>query len=162
MLPPHTHPFNGPLSRATKVSRNHKGKPIWILLEQEIVSGSGISWVVCKSAPRSRQITMPAPHHSVFYRPDALPAAQPTVSKHWRHAAPFKKILDKALALLQPRRQLPIWIKLETDRLQRTKDTAATTSFHPTKERGLAACTRGTQTLPSKDPEIIIIIIIIT
>ena len=23
----------------------------------------------------------PAPHHSVFYRPDALPAAQPTVSK---------------------------------------------------------------------------------
>ena len=29
------------------------------------------------SAPRSRQITMPAPHHSVFYRPDALPAAQP-------------------------------------------------------------------------------------
>jgi len=22
------------------------------------------------------------PHHSVFYRPDALPAAQPTASKH--------------------------------------------------------------------------------
>jgi len=39
------------------------------------VSGSGISWAICKSAPRSRQITMPAPHHSVFYRPDALPAA---------------------------------------------------------------------------------------
>ena len=33
-------------------------------------------------ASQSRQITMPAPHHSVFYRPDALPAAQPTVSKH--------------------------------------------------------------------------------
>jgi len=30
-------------------------------------------------------ITTPAPHHSVFYRPDALPAAQPTVSKHWRN-----------------------------------------------------------------------------
>jgi len=28
---------------------------------------------------------MPEPHHSVFYRPDALPAAQPTVSKHLRH-----------------------------------------------------------------------------
>jgi len=27
---------------------------------------------------------MPAPHHSVFYRPDALPAAQPTASKHRR------------------------------------------------------------------------------
>jgi len=24
-----------------------------------------------------------APHHSVFYRPDALPAAQPTASKHF-------------------------------------------------------------------------------
>ena len=44
------------------------------------MSGSGIS----KSAPRSRQITMPAPHHSVFYWPDALPATQPTASKHWR------------------------------------------------------------------------------
>jgi len=57
-------------------------KPIWILLKQQTVSGSGISWAICKSAPRSRQITMPAPHHSVFYRPDALPAAQPTESKH--------------------------------------------------------------------------------
>ena len=43
-----------------------KVKPIWILREQETVSGSGISWVVCKSASLSRQITMPAPHHSVF------------------------------------------------------------------------------------------------
>jgi len=47
------------------------------------VSGNGISWAICKSAPRSRQVTMPASHHSVFYRLDALPAAQPTVSKHW-------------------------------------------------------------------------------
>ena len=62
-----------------------KIKPMWILLKQETVSGSGISWAVCKSAPRSRQTTTPAPHHSVFYRPDALPATQPTVSKHWRH-----------------------------------------------------------------------------
>jgi len=49
------------------------------------VSGSDISWAICKSAPRSRQIATPAPHHSVFYRPDALPAAEPTASKHWRH-----------------------------------------------------------------------------
>ena len=61
-----------------------KVKPIWILLKQETGSGSGISWAICKSAPRSRQLTTPAPHHSVFYRPDALPAAQPTASKHWR------------------------------------------------------------------------------
>ena len=62
-----------------------KVKPIWILLKKETVSGSGISWVTCKSASRSRQTGTPAPHHSVFYRPDALPAAQPTASKHWRH-----------------------------------------------------------------------------
>jgi len=49
-----------------------KIKPIWILLKQETVSGSGISWAICKSAPRSWQITMPAPHHSVFYKPDAF------------------------------------------------------------------------------------------
>ena len=81
----HTHPFNGPLSGTTRVSRHQNGKPIWILLKQETVSGSGISWATGKSAPRSRQITTPAPHRSVFYRPDALPAAQPTASKHCRH-----------------------------------------------------------------------------
>jgi len=85
----HKHPFNGPFSGNTQVSRYQKGKPIWILLKQEIVSGNGISWAISKSAPCSRQITMPAPHHSVFYRPDALPATQPTASKHWRGA--FKK-----------------------------------------------------------------------
>jgi len=33
---------------------------------EETVSGNGISWAICKSAPQSRQITMPSPHHSVF------------------------------------------------------------------------------------------------
>jgi len=64
-----------------------KVKPIWILVKQETVSGSGISWAICKSAPDSRQITMPAPHQSVFYRPDALPATQPAASVHWRQNA---------------------------------------------------------------------------
>ena len=63
-----------------------KVKTNWILLKQETVSGNGISWAICKSAPRSREITMPATHHSLFYRPDALPATQPTASKHWRDA----------------------------------------------------------------------------
>ena len=43
-----------------------KERPIWILLKQETVSGSGICWATCKSAPRCRQITTPAPHHSAF------------------------------------------------------------------------------------------------
>jgi len=42
-----------------------KVKPIWILLYQETVNGSGISWAMYKSTPCSRQI-MPALHHSVF------------------------------------------------------------------------------------------------
>ena len=64
----HTHPFNDPFSGTTRVSRyQKKAKPSWILLKQETVSGCGISWAVCKSAPRSRQITMPTPHHSVAF-----------------------------------------------------------------------------------------------
>ena len=43
---------------------------------------SGISWTICKqSAPHSRQITTPTPYYSIFYRPDALPDTQLTVSK---------------------------------------------------------------------------------
>ena len=45
-----------------------------------------------KSAPCSRQITTPAPHHSVFYRPDALPVAQPTASMHWRENTTITEI----------------------------------------------------------------------
>ena len=79
----HTHPFNGPFSGTTQVSRYQiYKKPIWILLKQETVSGSGISWDIYKSANHSRQITTPAPHRSVYLQ--ALPVAQPTASKHWR------------------------------------------------------------------------------
>ena len=76
----HTHTFNGPFSGTTRVSRYQKGKTNLDFTEARF-SGSGISWAICKSAPRSRQIAMPAPHRSVFYRPDALPATQPTASK---------------------------------------------------------------------------------
>jgi len=74
------------LSGTTRVSQYQKGKTNLDLLEQETVSGSGISWAICKSAARLRQITMPASQHSVFYMPDALPAAQPTASKQWRQS----------------------------------------------------------------------------
>ena len=72
-----------------------KVKSIWILLKQDTVRGSGIRWAICKSASRSRQTTTPVPHHSTFYRPDALPAAQPTVSKHWWHWCHLKGIQRK-------------------------------------------------------------------
>ena len=61
------HPFNGPLSGTTLVSRYQKRKTSLDLLEQEIMSGSSISWAICKSASLLRQITMPPPHHPVCY-----------------------------------------------------------------------------------------------
>ena len=80
----HTHPFNGPFSRTTQVSRYQKGKTNldvteardsewqWHQLEQTYAS--------LHHAP-DRQ---PSQHPTTqfFYRPDALPAAQPTASKH--------------------------------------------------------------------------------
>jgi len=61
-------PFYAPLtvSGTTRVIWHKKSKTNLDLLEQETVSGSGISWATCKSAPRPRQITTPASHHSVF------------------------------------------------------------------------------------------------
>ena len=63
----HTHPFNGPFPGLPRWAGTRKVKPIWILLKQETVSDSGISWAICKSASRSRQITMPVPHHSSYF-----------------------------------------------------------------------------------------------
>jgi len=62
----HTHPFNGPFSGLPGWADTRKVKPIWILLKQETVSGSGISWAICMSAPCSRMTTTQAPQHSVF------------------------------------------------------------------------------------------------
>jgi len=62
-----------------------KVPPVWILLKQETVSGSGISWAymqVCTSLQTDNHASAPP---LSFYRPDAVPVAQPTASKHWRH-----------------------------------------------------------------------------
>ena len=61
------HCLNNSGQKLTDHQHLRKVKPVWILLKQETVSGSGISWAVCKAAPRSRQITTPAPHHSQFF-----------------------------------------------------------------------------------------------
>ena len=75
----HTHPFNGPFPRLPGWASTRKVKPIWILLKQQTVSGSGISWAICKSAPRFRQITTPAPHYSSFLQA-GCPSCRPTNS----------------------------------------------------------------------------------
>ena len=76
----HSHPFNGPLPGLPGWTGTREVKPIWILLKQETVNGSGISWAICKSAPCSRQITTPAPHYSVFI--DWMPFLPPNQQRH--------------------------------------------------------------------------------
>jgi len=78
----HTQPFYGPLGFCPGLpwwACTRKVKPIWIYWSKR-VGGSGISWAICKSAPWPRHN-----HASItplsFYRPDAIPAAQPTASK---------------------------------------------------------------------------------
>jgi len=91
-------PFNGLFSRTTWVSQYQKSNTSLDVNEARgngVLGYSGISWIICKqSAPRSRQITTSTPHHSIFYRPDALPDAQPTVSKHWRQNDIRKKLSE--------------------------------------------------------------------
>jgi len=76
----HTHPFNGPFSGTTQVSRYQKGKTNLDFTEAR---DSEWQWhefghmQVCTSLQ-----TCQYPTTEVFYRPDALPAAQPTASKH--------------------------------------------------------------------------------
>jgi len=76
------HPFNGPLSRTTRVCRYQKGKTSLDFTEAR---DSEWQWhqlghmQVCTSLQTDKYASTPP---LIFYRPDALPAAQPTVSKH--------------------------------------------------------------------------------
>jgi len=97
------------------------------------MSGSGICWAICKSAPHPRQITMPTPQHSVFYKLDALPAAQPTASTHWRH-----------------KRKMTDWQWHQLDHMQiictslKTDNHTSTTSPFYSVRAALKACTHMT------------------
>ena len=79
-----THPFNGPLSETTQVSRYQKGKT-----SLDFIQARDSEWQwhqlghmqVCNSIRTDNHANT---HHSVFYRLDALPAAKPTASTHWR------------------------------------------------------------------------------
>ena len=85
----HTHPFNGPLSGTTRVSRYQKDET-----NLDFTEARNGEWQwhqlghmqVCTSLQTDNHTST---HRSVFYRPDALPAAQPTVSKHWRRVSHY-------------------------------------------------------------------------
>ena len=78
----HTHTFNGPVSGTTRVSRYQKGKTN---LNSTEARDSEWKWhqlghvQVCTLLQTDSHASTPP---LSFYRPDALPAAQPTASKH--------------------------------------------------------------------------------
>ena len=74
--------FKGPFSRWTSVSC-YKKFPFLIILElrlMEVVVTTG-AVKTCRAPVKKSPLTN---QHQVFYRPDALPVANPTVSEHWR------------------------------------------------------------------------------
>ena len=70
----HTHPFDGPFSGTTWVSRYQKGKTN---LDFSEAGDSEWQWHQTDNHTSTPPLS--------FYRPDALPAVQPTASKHSRH-----------------------------------------------------------------------------
>ena len=78
--------------------------PLVVMRRPVNLLNTGISWAIRRSTSRSTHITMPVTHRSVFYRSDALPAAQPTASKHWRHITQHRQNLKTFARRLQTAR----------------------------------------------------------
>ena len=98
--------FNGPALLHTQYSTTphhigftalFPGSPGWAGARREL-----LDFMVQGKINRGKHTDHPAGRHSIwtnqcppppshhFYRPDALPAAQPTVSKHWRHGTAMR------------------------------------------------------------------------
>jgi len=78
----HTHPFNGPFSGTTRVSRYEKGKT-----NLDFIEARDSEWQWHQLGHMQVLTLLQRDNHAStpplsFYRLDALPAAQPTASKH--------------------------------------------------------------------------------
>jgi len=78
----HTHPFNGPFSGTTQVSRYQKGKT-----NLDFTGARDSEWQWHQLGHMQICTSLKTDNHAStsllsFYRPDALSAAQPTASKH--------------------------------------------------------------------------------
>ena len=61
-----------------------------MFIEAKDDGSAGDNWTTgAVSRAKPVKSSPPTNQHSVFYRPDALPVAQPTVSKHWRENITF-------------------------------------------------------------------------
>jgi len=78
--------FNGLFSRKTWVSRHQKGKPFWILLEQEMMGWQWHQLDHMQINCALLQTIMPVPHHSVFTgrMPFLPPNQQHQSTEVWR------------------------------------------------------------------------------
>jgi len=78
------HLFNGPLSWTNQVSRYQKGKNqsgfYWSKRQWVAVAFLG-HMQICTSLQSANLASTPP---LIFYRPDAIPTTQPTMSEHWR------------------------------------------------------------------------------
>ena len=78
----HTHPFNGPFSWTTWVGRYQKGKT-----NVDFTEARDSEWQWHQLGHMQVYTSLQTDNHTStsplsFYRPDPLPAAQPTASKH--------------------------------------------------------------------------------
>jgi len=88
------HPFNDLFSKTTWISQHQKGK-LTILNFNEArddgvtVASAGYVQIICSSLQTDNHTSTLS---LSFYRPDVLPDAQPTVSKHWRYVRALNTI----------------------------------------------------------------------
>ena len=88
----HTHPFNGFLSGTSRVSRYQVQ-----VLYLDFTEARDSEWQCHQQGHTQVCTLLQTDNHAStpplsFYRPDALPATQPTASKHWRQSAAISHI----------------------------------------------------------------------
>jgi len=96
------HPFNdlfpGQPGKAGTRKVNHSG----LYCNKSRWAGSGISWTICRSfAPRSRQITMPIPYHSVFT------GQMPFLPPMQQHHSTARCVMETVSGLKEPKATYP-------------------------------------------------------
>ena len=98
----HTHPFNGPFSGTNQVSWYQKGKTTL-----DFTEARDSEWQWNQLGHMHVCTLLQTDNHAstrpfCFYRPDALPATQPTASKHWRHINTPSQFDNKLHCRLHP------------------------------------------------------------
>jgi len=106
------HLFKGIWDNRGKPLWYQKGKTMLIVIRQQRIGfydGSGLCQL---STPCSRQITISAQHHTLFYGPDAVPDAQPVVSKHWGQLVLKRKIKAQTSLGMLKMFELNMWDRI--------------------------------------------------